>query len=162
MAKLGIKSVLYRNTGTHGSPTWTAVTAIADLQQETTWDTADASSRASRIKKNAKTMLGLSWSGRLKKKPGDAGYEALMNALVSDEVLDLLILDGPATEVNSRGWRCDCQVTAANEDQAMANALYEDITITPCDSDNEPKAAKVGAGPAVQYATPGESSASYA
>jgi len=110
MAKIGIKCVLYRNTGTNGSPSWSAVTVIADLTANTTWDKGPADSRSSRIKKSVKTMLGLTFSGTMKKTPDDANYEAFMNAIIADSVLDLLILDGPSTTNGVRGWRIDVQI----------------------------------------------------
>lgn len=163
MAKLGILAKLYyRSAGTYGAPTWTEISLISDLAVNPAWDKADASSRGSRVKKSAKTMLGLEFTGRLKKKPGDASYEAVMNALVSDDVLDVLILDGDKDTENNRGWRCDVQVHSANEDQAMANVLYEDITLEPACTDNEPKAVKVAAGPTLTYSTPGANGGTFA
>ena len=155
MAKIGIKCVLYRNTGTNGSPSWSAVTVIADLTANTTWDKGPADSRSSRIKKSVKTMLGLTFSGTMKKTPDDANYEAFMNAIIADSVLDLLILDGPSTTNGVRGWRIDAQIFEGTEDQGMSvGALYEAISIEPTDSVNEPKAVLVTGG-ALTYAAPG-------
>lgn len=163
MGKLGINAkVYYRSAGSHASPTFTAIGLFSDVAVNPTWDEGDASSRASRIKKAAKTQLGLEVTARLKKKPLDAAYEAVMNALVSDDVLDILILDGDSETVGNRGWRFDAQVFSANEDQAMANVLYEDIVLKPACTENEPKAVKVGAGPALTYSTPGVDGATFA
>jgi len=162
MGLLGINSVLYRNTGSHGSPSWSPVTVIADLSANATWDKADANSRASRIKKSLKTMLGLTFTGNLKVKPGDANYEAFIDAVNSDDILDLLILNGSKDTEGSRGYRIDAQVSEGTEDQAMANALYLAITIDPTDSDNEPQAVYVGAGPTIQYSTPGVNGGDFA
>ena len=163
MGKLGIKAKLYyRSAGIYGSPTFTEITGISDLSVNPAWDRGDVNSRSSRVKKQQKTLLGLEFTGTLKKQPGNAAYEAFMNAMLSDEVVDFLILDDSKETVNARGWRVDCQVFQATEDQGTGTVMYEDFIIAPTDSDNEPKAVLVGAGPALTYATPGGASASFA
>lgn len=159
---LGINSkAYYRSTGTYGSPTFTEVTIISDLAVNVQWDEADASARSSRVKSTAKTMLGLEFTGRLKVVPGNAVYTAFINALMSDDVLDVLILNG-AKDVNDvRGYRCDVQVFQGNEDQAMANALFLDIVMKPNDYTNPVKAVLVASG-APTYAIPGADGDTYA
>lgn len=163
MAKLGMNAKLYwRSAGTYGSPTWTEVTLISDLSIDVTWDEADASARESRITQTVKTMLPLSFTARLKKKPLEATYEAFMNALLSDGSLDLLILDGDKATEGVRGWRCDCQVFAGSEDQAMGNVLFEDMTLKPSITDNLVYAVKVAGGGTLTYSTPGVTGGTFA
>lgn len=160
---LAINAKLYwRSAGSYGSPTFTEATIIENFAVNPSWDAGDANSRASRVKKSAKTLLGLEFTGRLLKKPGNTTYEAFMNALLSDDVLDVLIMDGDKETVNNRGWRVDVQVHQGNEDQGIGNVLYQDIILRPYPSDNEPKAVKVGAGPALTYSTPGAAGGTFA
>ena len=161
MPLLGINAKCYRNTSSYGAPNWSEITQISDLSINPTWDKGDASARESRIKQNVKTMMDLEITAKVKKRIGDANYEAIMDALVSDNVLDLLVLDASKETVGARGWRIDAQIFSATEDQAMGNVLYEDITISPSLESNPPKAVKVGAGPALTYSTPGANGASF-
>lgn len=155
MAKLGILSKLYyRSAGSYGSPTFTEISLINDLSVNATWNKGPANSRGSRIDKSVKTSLGLTFTGTLKKKPGDATYEELMNAIVSDNVLDLLILDGAKDLDGVRGWRADCQIFEGTEDQGRDVNLYVSLSIEPTDSDNEPQAVLVD-GTTLTYSTPG-------
>lgn len=160
---LGIKCKLYyRSEGSYGSPTWSEISLIENLQVNPTWDEGQADDRSDRVHRVVKTMLGLEITGNLKKKPGNAAYEAVMNALVSDEALDILVMDGDINTVDNRGWRFDAQVFSANEDQGLGvGAVMEAISIKPTDSDNTCKAVLVGPGPALTYATPGGASASF-
>ncbi len=156
MGRLGIKSKLYRNTAGYGGPTWSEVTLISDLSVNPSWEKGPADTRGSRVKKSVKTMLGLTFTGNMKKSPGDANYEAFMDALVSDNVVDLLVLDGAKDEDGSRGWRVECQIFEGTEDQAMSvGAIYEALSIEPTDTDHEPQAVYVS-GSALTYSTPGE------
>ena len=162
-APLGINAKMYyRSAGSYNSPTWTELNIVSDLTVSPEWEKAEVGSRASRIMKQVKTRLGLTFAGRFLKKPGNTQYETLMNALVSDEVLDLLILDGDRATEHVRGWRADCQLFSGTEDQNMTSALYVDFSIEPTDSDNEPKVVKVAAGGILQYSTPGVNGATFA
>lgn len=163
MAKLGLNAKLYwRSAGSYESPTWTENTLISDLSQSAAWGEAEANARESRIEQAVKAMLGLEWTGKLKKKPLDATYEAFMNAFLSDEVLDLLILDGDKDVEGNRGWRIDAQIFDASEDQSMTNALYEDIRIKPIIITHAALAVKVAAGPLLTYSTPGVNGGTFA
>jgi hypothetical protein len=162
MAKLGLNAKLYRNTSTYEAPSWSEVTLISDLSVNPSWDEADASARESRVKQSVKTLMALEVSGRLKKKPLDGNYEAFMDALLSDDVLDLLVLDGDKDTEGNRGWRCDFQVFSANEDQGMGNALYEEISLKPSITDHAAKAARIGSGGSLTYSVPGEDGGTFA
>jgi hypothetical protein len=160
--KIGINAKAYRNTATYEAPTWSEIDLISDLTVGLTWDTADANARESRIKQNVKTLLGLEVTGKLKKRPLDANYEAFMNAIISDDILDLLILDGPNDEEGVRGWRIDSQITSGSEDQSLGNALYEDITIMPSLAEHNPLAVLVDSGGTLTYSTPGVDGGTFA
>lgn len=155
MAKLGINAKLYRNTGTYEATNLSEVTLISDLTVNVVWDEAPADARESRVKQVLKTMLGLDITGRMKKKPLDANYEAFMNALLSDDTMDLFVLDGDFSTVGVRGWRADFLVFSGTEDQAMSNSLYEDLVLKPFVEDHGILAVKVEAGPTFTYSTPG-------
>lgn len=163
MGLLGINAKLYyRSAGSYASPTFTENSLISDLSQSVAWDEADADARESRVHQKLKSMLGLEWTGKMKKKHGDSTYLAFMDALLSDGTLDLLILDGDKDIEGSDGWRIEGQVFSGTEDQGMGNALYIDIKIVPFVGDNPPLAVRVGAGPALTYATPGVDGSTFA
>lgn len=160
---LGILAKVYRNTGSYGSPTWSECALFSDVNVSPAWDEGSADARESRIKQVRKTMLGLEVTGKMKKKIADANYEAFMNALLSDAVLDVLVLDGPKETEGVRGWRFDAQVFTGTEDQAMnVGALYVDLKLAPSLDTNAPLAVKVAAGPTLTFSTPGASGGSFA
>lgn len=130
-AKLGIKCVAYYNTGTYGTPVWTAITCINDFTQSVEWDEAEVLYRGTRVKQAVKTLLGLSWSGKLKVSDTDTAYQAIMAALVSDSTLDMMILNGDKTTNNVIGYRCDVQVFSATEDQGTGVVLYDEVKFKP-------------------------------
>jgi hypothetical protein len=151
---IGLNAKAYRNTGNYNTPTWSEITLISDLTVNPTWEEADASARESRVKQTVKTMINVEITGRLKKKPGDTNYEAIMNAALSDDALDMLVLDDTNTTNNARGWRMDAQIFSVSEDQSMSNYMYEDIRILPSITTNPVKAVLVTGGN-LTYSTPG-------
>lgn len=161
--KLGINCKAFRNTATYEAPTWSEMTNISDLTIAQSWDTADANARESRIKQALKTLFDVSVTGKFKKRPLDANYEAIMDALIGDPgIIDLLVLDGPIDEEGVRGWRFDAQVTTGGEDQGLTVALYEDITFMPNLADHNPLAVRVDSGGGLTYSTPGVDGGTFA
>jgi hypothetical protein len=151
MPKLGITSALYyRSSGNFGTPTWTALTDIGDLAVNAQWDVAEANTRASRIKSESKTLLGLEVTGRLKSQDASASYNAVVEAFLSGTSnIDILVLDGTNTTNGSRGFRFEAVVTQANQDQALTNALFLDLRFAPDGfSSNNFQSALVTAGAA--------------
>jgi len=148
--RLGINAKMYLGGGS-----WTTEgTVMNELSVNPSWEKGPADSKESRVKRSMKTMLGLTISGTMKKKPGDAFYEAVMDALVSDNVLNVLVLDGSKDEDGSRGWRFDAQVFEGTEDQGSGSTLYVSVSFEPTDSDTPPQAVLVS-GSSLTYSTPG-------
>lgn len=158
---IGILSKLYYNTGTYGSPTWTEVTLIGDLAVNPVWEEADISTRGSRVRSMKKTIMALEITGTLLKDPGNAVYTAFVNALMSDTLLDILVLDGANNANDTRGYRLDVQVFQGNDDQALTGGGFLDLVLKPNQDTNPVKAVLVAAG-APTYATPGAAGSTYA
>lgn len=154
---LAINAVMYRNTGTWGSPTWTACPEFENVNIQPRYQEGPSNSRDSLFEMTSVTLAGVTITARLKVKPGNTNYEALMDAFALATTVDLLILDASNTTVGARGFRGECHLVAAGDDQGITNRLYRDLEIKPADTDNAPKWAKVAAGPALQYAVPGGS-----
>jgi hypothetical protein len=154
--KLGVKARAYRNTGTYGSPTWTALNLVRDLTVNAPWDVADASSRGSRVKLNAKTMMGLTFNLTLRKDDLDAGAVAMLAAAMEDTAIDMLILDEAITNEGSTGFRCHMLVNLTSEDQGAGAVLYPNFDLLPTfSSEGDPKYITVGAASALTSADPG-------
>ncbi len=146
--KLGVKCKVYYNSGTYGSPTWVELDSINDFSVDPSWETAVAAARASRVNVSMKTALNLSFSGTIRN-DGSTDAAKILTALLTDEVLDMLILDGPNNAAGVEGFRCDCQVMSGPEDQGRAAVLYRNISIMPTPSGNPVKHVKVAGDPAV-------------
>lgn len=142
----GIDCKFYRNSGTYGSPTWTEVNDILDLDADPTWGEGDASSRGSPVVMTEPTMLGMTITGKIRVSLADADFVALDDAHIARTALDLMVLNGNSTTNGVRGWRMDFKIFGWKETQAANGVLYRDFTMKPCLSDNPPKRAVVASG----------------
>ncbi len=131
MATIGILCVTYRNTGSQPSPVWVAVPPeISEWAVKPTWDKGDAPTRASRVKRTAKTMLGVTITGKIRVITDNANYLAFLAALNSDSPLDLLILNGALdASPASKGYRGDFHVFGGEESQGPGDVLYMSVEL---------------------------------
>lgn len=159
--KIGPKCVAYRNTGTYGSPTWTAMSFVRDAQAATPWDFQDASIRDTRVKMYHPTQIDFAFSLTVRCDDADAGYQALLGAAQEGTALDLLILDGPVSTEGSAGVRSYFHVSMTGQPQGMGDVLYATFDLKPgfgldgSSAPAKPKYAVAGASSALTYSDPG-------
>lgn len=154
-AKVAIAGVVYRNTGTYGSPTWTACPLIRDVTPNFPWDMVDASVRGSRAKLYAKTQIDLGAQVVMRADDADTDYNAWVDAAVSPTgKLDLLILDGPITAEGARGVRAEFVVGMSTQAQAIGDVVYSTFDLKPgvgTTITNYPATVKMGAASAPTF-----------
>lgn len=129
-----------------GDSVYSEIDLISDLSFPATWDEADSTARDTPVKSSEPTLLDLTITARLRKDYTNAGYQMLRTAFLTRTELDFLILDGPQDENNSTGYRFDGKLFSFGEDQALANVLFNDITIKPVITANPPDSVVVVSG----------------
>jgi hypothetical protein len=147
MSRVGIKCKLYRNTATYAAPTWDEITCVSDLKVDRKWNEGAFVTRESRVELTMKTFLQLSLTGKVKvENTAASDYVVLDDALNADTVLDIMVLNGPQTENDVRGYRFDAQVFDGSQDQGTGAVLMDDVVIKPTPSANKPKKVVVATG----------------
>lgn len=151
--KRGIDAGAYRNTGTYGSPTWTEMTLVRDVQQAMPWDMGDASSRASRAKLYEKTQIDLAPQITMRADDADAAYVAMYAAAFSPTTkLDLMILDGDIATEGAMGLRAQWNINFTSQGQAAGDIVYTNFDCKPAwTSDGVPKIVIMGASSAPAF-----------
>lgn len=146
--KLGRDSVFYLNTnsGNFNTPTWTAVPQFSDLAVEATWDTAEASTRESRMKFAVKTLLSAAVTGKLRFDLTDSNINTLVQANLLDSAVDIMVLNGTSNTNGAIGFRFEAQVHQSNEDQGLGQVIFEDMKFVPVPTLNPKQSVKVSAG----------------
>lgn len=154
--KPAIKAVIYRNTGTYASPTWTAMTLVRDVNISRPWDFASADVRATRVKLYAPTQMDFAVTVTMRCDDADAAYLAVDAAAISGAAIEFLILDGPITTEGSRGVRSSFHISDTGQDQAIGNVLYKNYELkTAFSTDAVPKSVVTGATSSLTETVPG-------
>lgn len=146
---LGIECKTYRNTATYGSPTWSEITLISDFTLDPTWDTVEALTRESRIKRMVTTLLALETSGKILVRKTDSNYSAFVTAFYAQSMMDLLILDASKDVAGAEGVRGEFYISKLTDEQGPATLRYRDFTIVPALSENAFSRATTGGSPVV-------------
>lgn len=130
--QLGINGEVYRNAGSYGSPTWTAIPLVRNVSTGVKWNRSDASIRGTRAVLQEKTQAVLGGSIECRADPADAGYQALFTAAVGDSTaaIDLLILDGPVTQEGAKGIRAHFNLDW-EQDQNIDGVIYSRFACDP-------------------------------
>lgn len=136
-AKIGIKGKSYRNSGTYGTPTWSEITVISDLQVGSNWQTAKSTTRASRINTEVPTTLSLSVTGKIRNDDDDTNFIAILAAYHGPTAVDILVLDGSNSTDGSQGYRGYWYFKKFDLPQGLDDAQFFDFELTP-DSATQP------------------------
>ena len=130
--KPGIGGRRYRNTGTYGSPTWTAQTNDLDVTCSLPWDYVEAGSRATRAKVYMKARADLQIQVKARADDADAGSIALLAAAMSPTtVMDCLVLNGLITTEGASGFRGEFLVSLTGEPQEADGSIYDTYDFKP-------------------------------
>ena len=159
--KIGPKCVAYRNTGTYGTPTWTAITFVRDAQVAIPWDLVEASIRDTRVKLYHPTQIDFAVSLTVRCDDADAGYQALLGAAQEGTTIDMMILDGLVSVEGSAGVRSHFHVSMTGQPQGTGDVLYATFDLKPgfgldgSSAAAKPKYAVAGAASAMTFSDPG-------
>ena len=143
MARLGVTSKLYRNTGSWGTPTWVAIDKVDGLELDSGWNTSTSGDRGQGVDTVEKTTATLNITGRVKQDDSDAGYAALLAGYLSRSPIDLMVLNGASNSNGATGFRAMWHVTRFAEPQGRDVVIYRDFTLVPAGYDSTTPAQSV-------------------
>ena len=147
MSKKGYTAHIYYNTGSYGSPTWSAIDIITDPDLPMKFDEIESTTRASGgVKEFEPGLIDLGFSCKIKSDESVTAYTALETAVLARSSVDIMVLDGGSTTNGSRGYRFDAKIFDWGQPQAIADELYNTLVLKPCPSSNEKKSVVVTSG----------------
>lgn len=132
--KPGIGGVVYRNTGTYGTPVWVAQSLVKDVKLPVAWDFAEAGSRETRAKLFVKTRADVSASITMRVDDANVGYLAFRANAVNNNpnaVLDLMILDGLITVEGVHGIRAEFTLSVGDHSEDIDGSIYDTFDCKP-------------------------------
>lgn len=135
--KPGVGARRYRNTGTYGTPTWTAQLYDRDVTIAMPWDMAEGGTRATRAKTFIKTRTDLSVTVVARADDADAAYTSLMDAAFNPtSVMDCLVLNGLISTEGARGVRGEFLVNLDSDPQEIDGSIYDTFMLKPAWTSN--------------------------
>lgn len=133
---VGYSRKFYRNSGTYGSPTWAEIENVQDLTLNDETTAAEASNRNSAFKRYLPGLHDISIEFSSIYDATDADFEALLDAKRTRAVIDVAVMDGAINTNTNRGWRGECMVEQANENQPLDDTHTVDFTLRPALTNN--------------------------
>lgn len=145
--KPGIGGRVYRNTGSYGSPSWTAQNLVKDVTFTMPWDMVEAGARETRAKLFMKARTDITFSVVMRADDAAADYNAFSDAACSPTaVMDLLILDGLISVEGTRGVRAEFLANNDGQPQEADGSIYTTFTLKPTwTSNGYPSTVEMGA-----------------
>ncbi len=129
---LSLNAKVYRNTGSHGSPSWAEISNIHDLTTNMTYKEADASIRASSVALTEPTLMDLSFDWDSIWDTSDTAFAAILAAFLAKTSIEFLVLDGSQAVAGSQGPRVTCKVINCTREENLEGILMAKVTIKPC------------------------------
>lgn len=137
---LGLNAKLYRRTGgTWASPTWTEVPSVRNVDSTFEAGQWDGSTRGSKFRKWARTLLDVGFDLEMLHKPGDSHQTALREAWLSGDLVDIAVMDGDIDTPGSEGFRAEMQVMSFSRGEQLEEGLLIKCMLKPGISANEPE-----------------------
>ena len=137
--RLGLKSKLYRNTGTYASPTWDEVPNVKDLSLDLSANEADASTRGNggwnavvATQKDAEVTFDMLWD------PDDTDLQAFRDAFLNRTTIEVAVLDGVTgnTPADASGLRFEAVVTKFSRAEPLADVDSVSVALKPTYTSN--------------------------
>jgi hypothetical protein len=135
---LGFNAVLYRNTGTYGTPVWVALNNVVDLTLGDEMDEVDVSTRGSGgFSQYEPGMRNLDLTFQMLNRAADADVAAIRTAYNNKAAIDMQVLDNLIAN-DGVGIRASWKVFQFPSGQELRGAQTFDVVMKPCYATNNP------------------------
>ncbi len=136
---LGMNAVLYRNTGTYGSPVWSVMGDVKDVTLDLETDEADVTVRGNNgWKATQPTLRSATIEFEMVWDPSNAGFTAIQTAFLAGSSIEFLALDQPVATTGAQGLRATMAVSKFSREEPLADAIKVKVTLKVTYSANAP------------------------
>jgi hypothetical protein len=130
--KIGFEGILYRNTGSYGSPTWDAIPNVKDVELTMEREEADTSNRAGG---GWETILpGLKKAtieGEMNYDPADTDWVAMQAACYAGTLIEYGMADAAIASAGTQYFRAHCYITKFGRRESLREAMTTPFTLRP-------------------------------
>jgi len=141
-AKLGRKVLIYRNTGSYGTPVWNLLNNRRDCTLNQQAVEADASDAESGVEEMVVVSRGYELSGQIRWADSVDDYEALRDAYDAEPrtPIEFAAMYDAIADSGSVGKRLTCDVTQFNESFPYKDIVTADVVAKPTpNADHKPE-----------------------
>lgn len=143
---MGFNGKAYYNTGTYGSPTWTLMSNVGDIEVTDEMTESEIPLRAGggfMFFAAGLRKLGFSW--KMLYNPADTVQTALRSAYAARTATEFLFLDQLVATAGSEGMRASMAITKFARGEPLDGAMMVDVAVKPAYSANVPALFTVSA-----------------
>ena len=138
---LGFNGKLYYNTGSYGTPTWTGIQNVGDINVTDERDVQDLPVRSmGSYMTHAVGLRKLTYAFQMVYDPADTAQAALLTAYAAGTTKDILVLDGPSSTAGSSGMRAYFHISKFARQEPIGGAMMVDVELKPAYAANAPTA----------------------
>lgn len=136
---MGFNGKAYYNTGTYGSPTWSLISNMGDVEVTDEMTEVELPLRAGAgFMFYAAGMRKLGFAWKMMHNPGDTAYTALQTAYAARTAQDFLFLDQAQGTAGSAGTRALTNLTKFARQEPLDGVMMTDVVAKPSYSANVP------------------------
>jgi len=141
---LGLEAVLYRNTGSYGSPVLLRVDNVKDVTLNLERNVADVTTRGNEgwranvgVLKDGTVDFTMVWN------TDDVNFQAIRDAFLARSIaagtIEFFVMSADVDEADAEGLRASFMVTKFTKNEKLEEAQMVDVTIQPTISDHAPQ-----------------------
>lgn len=135
---VGLNCILYRNAGTHGSPTWTAMTSVKDVNLNLDITKAEAVARLSSFKSYAGGLISGPLEFSMLADTALSEYDVLKAGVLAKTVFDFAMANGPIATAGTEYWRADYLLFGWKRNEPLEESATIDVQADLAYSSNVP------------------------
>ena len=133
---VGLDYLLYRNTGTYGSPVWALMNNVQDEKEGSALAEAELNSRKSKEVQKEPTLIERVFTWSMIKDETDADYVALRTAKDARTLVEFAFANGAIATTGTTYYRQECKLFGWEDEKPLTGGVVTSVTAKPCRSAN--------------------------
>lgn len=130
---------LYRNTGTYGSPTWSEVSNVDDVNFPLELSDQDVTKRnGGGFKQHEPGLADIAATLKMLHDPADTAMAAFITAAWNRTSIELYILDQAYSTAGSQGIRATFKFFKQSRTEPVDGYMMQEFDVKPCLASNAP------------------------
>jgi len=141
--QVGLDMYLYYNASTYGSPSWTLINNVQDLEAPDEFEEADVGRRADGLVAVEPSRRKVELNFTMVSDLTDSAFSALKTRYLARTLTEFALADGPIATAGTVYTRCEMKITKFARKEPLSGSVTVDVTAKRCYSSNAPSVVTV-------------------